>query len=116
VTKVDTFLSLLAGGGISGLLWAELAYRVRLFFRYGVEPYLNHVGDGYFGLMYTLEGGGALILGFGAVVAYRRRCRVLCFLHLAVAAVALAHMVTFVLLRRCHILVTYSEFIHRHGP
>jgi hypothetical protein len=97
-------------------LWAEVLYRLSLFRRYGGQPFVNHVNDGYFGWMYLISGLAAVLLAGGLALAVRAAAPLRTILHAAALAVSMAGIQTLMLLHERHLLVTYSEFTRKLGP
>jgi hypothetical protein len=105
---------LFAGGTVALRLWAEIGYRLMLFFgeNHAVLG-MNHIGDGGFPPSYRLGAIGALIALVGGLTLWRRKTR---YVTLALILLNLGASLSFYAMHQGLILVEYSEWIRMHGP
>ena len=113
---LKSYLLLSAGVVPVAFCWMELLYRIRLYRRYGSQPFLNHVADGYFGIMYLAAVVAAAILICGLVLSIRSKSSSRIMLYLTASGFAVAHMAVLFLMNWKDMLVTYSEFAENMGP
>ena len=109
------YIPLAVGILAAGLCWAELLYRLRLYVRYGAKPFVNHVADGYFGVMYLLAAVAAVPFVVGTAMAIGRKSASRTALYVGAMALVAAFVVVLCLMHRAGVLVTYSEFVDHAG-
>ena len=114
--RVKPYLLLLVGIGLAGMCWLELVYRLSLFERYGSHPFLNHVADGYFLLMYVIAGGATVAFLIGAGLAFLRGIQIRGLIYSFAALVTLCYAVVLYCMHERKMLVTYGEYIGAIGP
>ncbi len=113
--RVKPYILLLAGMALAAGFWAEFAYRLWLYREYGSLPYVNHVADGYFVVMFVSAGIAIAVLLVGAYQAMRNRVMVRALMYFCSAVFALCYAVALYCVHDSHVLVTYSEFIKTLG-
>ena len=114
--RIAPYLLLLVGLIPTAACWMELLYRVGLYKWYGAEPFLNHVADGYFGVMYSVAAGAAAVLILGLALSIRAKSIQRITLYSVAAMAPLAHMAVLLFMNQQDMLVTYSEFVQNMGP
>jgi hypothetical protein len=114
--RITTHLLLVAGLVPTALCWMELLCRIGLYKRYGSEPFLNHVADGYFGMMYSAAAGAAAALILGLAFSIRAKSIPRITAYSVAAVIPLAHMAVLFFMNQQDMLVTYSEFAKNMGP
>jgi len=114
--RVRTYLLLVLGLMPTTLCWMELLYRISLYKRYGSKPFLNHVAESYFGMMYFAAAIAAAIFILGLVFAIRAKSFPRITIYSVATVFPLAHMLVLVFMNQQDMLVTYGEFVKNMGP
>ncbi len=114
--RAKPYLLLLAGALPAAFCWAEFARRLHLYRKYGSQPFVNHVADGYFGWMYLIAGAALVAFAVGLALAIRRKAVGRAIAYVGAAALTISCAVAFYLAHDRGVIVTYGEFIQRLGP
>jgi hypothetical protein len=105
---------LAAGVAVALRLWAEIGYRLMLFFgeNHAILG-MNHIDNGGFPPLYRLGASGAILASAGGFLVWRRKTS---YVALGFVLLNLAASFSFYFMHRWLILVTYSEWLRMHGP
>ena len=107
---------LVAGLVPATFCWMEFAYRLSLYRRYGSQPFLNHVADGYFEVMYSVAGVAIILFVIGMLLAVRRKLAVRAIVYSFAAVLCVCFAAALCFIHQRDILVTYGEFVKNLGP
>ena len=110
--KLKAYILLVIGLLPTAVCWSELLYRLRLYKECGSQPFLNHVADGYFGIMYIAASIASAILILGVILSIRSKSIPRIILYSLAAVLALSFIVVLFFMNQQAILVTYSEFLN----
>jgi len=98
------------------LCWTDFAYRIHLYCRYGEKPFVNHVAPEHFNLMFALAGVAFALFVIGMTLAVLFKMRRWAVAYGCALIFIAGYVFSLDYIHRNHILVTYDEFIGRHGP
>ena len=110
------YILLLPGLFLSGCCWLEVVHRISLYDEYGRQPFVNHVSDGYFGVMYFVGMATLAVLVTGLFGALRGGNRITVVSYTVAAILPVSFMASLFFMNQTDMLVTYSEFIQNMGP
>ena len=116
MNRVKPYLLLAAGLAPMAFCWMEFAHRIRLYHSYGCKPFLNHVADGYFGIMQTLAASALALFAIGLFMAVRQKNTPRVSLYSCAIVLAVGYLVALWYVHQSDVLVTYTEFVENLGP
>jgi len=106
MNKLNPTVVIIIGSLPIAYCWLEFFYRINLYFEYGSQPFLNHVGDGYFKEMYFVATISLIIFAIGLKLVPSRK-----IINYSAIASVLIYILSLYYINVKDILVNYSEFV-----